>query len=169
MWFNPGELLKTKTKRTYRELLRLAANTFDMCQLYGVDFGSCIKLNGIGFPGAARIAFDDDPEKYEFAIGVLENKPVFKGDEIYRLFDGRKFWACSELTITNYAWEKPQVKKIFMLNGVEFPAPISINNPTGNFYFNFNGTSFSFESLSEMNEVRDEIRKILVEAANKVD
>jgi hypothetical protein len=161
-----------KTKRTYSELLRLAAETWDMCQLYGIDFNRCVKLDGIKFGRAIKVAFDDVPDKYEFAIGIVERKPVFEGDLLYTKEHNNSVYAKKEMHFYDkfYTWEKNKpVKKTFSLNGVYLPSPMSFDNSNNDFYFVFSGIRFSFESIYDMEEVRTAIRIMLVDAVNKAE
>lgn len=54
---------------------------------------------------------------YEFALGVVEGKPVWEGDEIYRL-DGHKFTACeygmSRCDHNKLSWNPPQPKTVMV-------------------------------------------------------
>jgi len=78
---------------TRAHLFREYARIIEMCEGSDVHPTECVKVNGIAWSGiSARcapnsrkgdIAFDVDPKIYTFALFILENKPVFAGDNLY--------------------------------------------------------------------------------------
>ncbi len=70
----------------------------------------------------------------EVAVAILENKPLFVGDEVYEKSTGRKFTVynmspCILIIIDkNYTWQPPAPKRTFELNGVELPCPVPMDD-----------------------------------------
>lgn len=118
-----------KKSDLYRELARV----IDMCEGTGVDPKFCWKYEGVNINGMPY--FDSELEQYEFAVAILEGKPVFVGDKVYAnnctsplivggiskqngyIFVGN----CINYDISILSWNPP--KKTFLLNGVELPCP----------------------------------------------
>jgi len=104
----------------YREYARV----IDMCEGTGVDPRSCVRYE----PGTAPIIEPHGVDlyrqgNYDFAVAILEGKPLFIGDDVY-LIDGRKYdWETTwmEQTINHLTWNKP--RKTFTLAGHEVPIP----------------------------------------------
>lgn len=118
-----------KMKQT--DLYREWARVLDMCEGNRVSPTDCWRIGGVKkffYP-----EFTADPDTYQFAVAILEDKPVFFGDKIYSKFLGEEFdWddrdhirqiTCENLPIKPddvWSWTPPP-KKTFMLNGVELP------------------------------------------------
>ncbi len=147
-----------KKSDLYRELARV----IDMCEGTGVDPKFCWKYEGVNINGMPY--FDSELEQYEFALGIVEGKPVFKGDKLYWKRTGIKFdWSQAEFS-NPIDYEKLTLTKpsrTFNLNGVELPCPI-----TGSFgvYLGFAGKDYFFGSVEDRNKVSQAIIKILDEA-----
>lgn len=115
------------------DLHREWARVLDMREGTNVDPTKCWKLGGklpMYYPD-----FGADPVKYEFAVAILEDKPVFVGDKVYAnnctlalTVEGRSeqngyifVGNCTNYDISILSWNPP--KKTFMLNGEELPCP----------------------------------------------
>ena len=86
-------------------------------------------------------SFSKPSSQYEFAVAVLEDKPVFIGDVIYHknLFDKQfivsysgdalngENYGIDLCNIPTYAsWQPVVPKRTFKLNGVELPCPLRV-------------------------------------------
>jgi len=115
------EVIKMKKSDLHREWARV----LDMCEGTKVDPRTCWKYNGkfIGF----EPEFTDFPDRYEFMVAILEDKPVFVGDKVYAnnctlalTVDGiskQKGYVfvgnCTNYDISILSWNPP--KKTFLL------------------------------------------------------
>ena len=161
-----NEKIMAKTKAdSYMEWARI----IDMCEGTGVDLNSCWKYEGVNINGMPY--FDSELEQYEFALGIVEGKPVFKGDELYWKKGGSLFeWEKVEFTNSkNYeqlTWTKPE--RTFSLNGVELPCPI---NEFSNHSITIHATgiinAFCFSTKEDKNKILETLIKILKEAEEK--
>ena len=66
--------------KTQEQLHLEMARVCRMCEGTEVSVWKCVKYEGIIF---FKRAFDSIAEDYEFAIAIVEGKPVFRGDELY--------------------------------------------------------------------------------------
>jgi hypothetical protein len=134
--------------------------------------------------------FDRDPSEYEFAVAVLEGKPVFENDIVYRKEDGQKFLVDGifqnergliKLDFDNssaiwkqnnfakcFTWTPPP-KRTFMLNGVELPCPVSSKRDFTQTGFSIDNVPFCFESFEDAITVKQAIVNLLTEARDKHD
>jgi hypothetical protein len=87
--------------KTQADLYEAAAKVMRMCEGTVVKWWECIKFEGlqcnkIGF----QPLFNDNADKYEFALAIIEGRPVFVGDELYDR-SGSKFKALSLIESEN--------------------------------------------------------------------
>lgn len=103
------------------DLFREWARVLDMCEGAQANPNKCWKFKGDIVD--SKPEFIQNPESYEFAIAILEGKPVFVGDKLYFPNGTPLIIECNELreTMSVLSWKEP--KKTFMLNGVELPCP----------------------------------------------
>jgi hypothetical protein len=118
----------------YREYIRV----MDMC--VEVDTGiapyECIKYDNKIMQ--TILMFDDlYYDKYEFAIDIVDGKPVFTGDDI-----------------------KSGIPKTFNLNGVELPLPHKKPN-LKDACFSFAGSYYFFETNEDMEKTLEAITNLL--------
>lgn len=82
-----------------------------------------VKCFGLGFH--AHPMFDSNIEGYEFAIAVIENRPVFEGDVLFHKQQGIELTVRASdrvfLNTEEYTWEQPE--PFFRLAGVTMPCP----------------------------------------------
>ena len=104
------------------DLHREWARVLDMCEGTKVSHNDCWKWEGV--------IQHDEPcltnkrmSAYQFAVSILEDKPVFVGDKVYSKFDGMELRVYpSGFDWDTVSWNPP--KKTFMLNGEELPCPV---------------------------------------------
>lgn len=155
----------------------------------------CVKI-GDSTPSDNRThpLFNHKPETYKFAVAVLEGKPVFENDIVYRKADGFKVLVeelidgriikldsnnSSPMLTRNefrqcFTWTPPTPKRTFTLNGVELPCPVNTDqacdikrdSPYAGGYAVFNEI-FYFDSLEDARKVEKEILNLLTEARDK--
>lgn len=157
------------------DLYREWARVLDMCEGTKVSPFVCWNRKGYDRLKPARCApeFSEDPDSYEFAVAILEDKPVFVGDKVYAnnctlalTVEGRSeqngyifVGNCTNYDISILSWNPP--KKTFMLNGEELPRPVK----TGNYSFSLGVfTNYSFNKQEDCNKVLNCINKILIDA-----
>lgn len=140
----------------------------------------CVKLDGealrddYGHPGLSASI-----EKYEFAVAVLEGKPVWIGDKVFirnnkypevnwKLFD---YWK-NDIAILSKDWKWTPPKRTFTLNGVELPCPDpgldpSVNGFSMGIEINGYGESFAYASHDDAEKVFKYLKNLLTEARDK--
>lgn len=150
------------------DLFREYARVIDMCEGTSVAVEDGIKYRGklmSEIVDEELSLFVHHPEQYEFALAILEGKPVFKGDEVY--FDNNRGafkWDFGDM-VTDYievlTWAKPRT---FTLNGEVLPCPREKQDI--NWSFNLESRLFYFDSAAERDKVRDAILRMLIDAKN---
>lgn len=152
------------------DLYREWARVLDMCELTKVKPESCWKY--AGFKTDQHIPeFAEDYNKYEFAVAILEGKPVFVGDRIWLKSIGAysivpaKEALHTGITDEYCSWVEP--KKTFMIDGVELPSPRPYRVENGNFLI-IAGTKhnyYAFDKIIDRNRVERAIVNILEDAS----
>lgn len=147
------------------DLFREYARVIDMCEGTEVDPSRCVKVDGKEWGRIAirGIKFDSLPESYDFALAIVEGKPVFKGDEVY-LKDGRKYdWDVVWMgqIVHHLTWTKPRT---FTLNGEVLPCPRAKEEL--NWSFGVGSRAFHFDSMEKRDQVLNAILKMLTDAEN---
>jgi hypothetical protein len=66
---------------TLAKLYEEAARVAKLIENTPIQMSSCVKQNG--YVCGYYPQFTKNPSDYEFCLAIVENKPVFKGDEIY--------------------------------------------------------------------------------------
>jgi hypothetical protein len=131
-------------------------------------------------------------EKYEFAVAVLEGRPVFENDIVYRKEDGYKVLVEGLMHNTNdrwlikldfdnrlalwkpnqfsqfFTWTPPTPKRTFTLNGVELPCPVTfLKESDERHMIQIHNNSFYYKSGDEYDQVTSALIRILTEARDK--
>lgn len=102
------------------EATRAKLKCLEMVEGTGLKWWDVIKgVNGRRFSSAATFSLPES--NYEFALGVVEGKPVWKGDTLY-LPEGLPFRVTEESTLklNKFTWNQPEPKTIM----VELPIEI---------------------------------------------
>ncbi len=146
-------------KKTKADLYREWARVLDMCEGTEVDPNTCCSYHGDR--GSGSCMFLDDPENYEFAVAILEGKPVFVGDKLYHIDGNGSYFTVDRTTVrfNGLTWNPPN--RTFMLNGVKLPCPI---RGSVGVHLGFSGKDYFFASVDDRNKVSQAIIKILDEA-----
>jgi len=107
------------------ERYRECARVIDMCEGTEVHPWKCIKYMSNDWRMENRLDLDRQGD-YDFAVAILEGKPVFVGDKVYWKHDGSEF----EWGIVNhrlFSWgndlTRTPPKRTFTLAGRELPLP----------------------------------------------
>ena len=160
--------MKTKTQRELN--LEYWGRVHDMCDAYNKQHGTnispekCVKVGGdIWNLKNIHPAFDG--RKYDLAVAIIEDTPVFVGDKIYTKR------TCQEITVTegflsaiDYTLTPPKKKRTFDLNGKQLPCPSEDYDES---VLELLGEHYYFESIEDRNEVAREIIKLLDNALDK--
>lgn len=147
------------------DLFREYARVIDMCEGTEIDPWVCVRVKGFG-------SFDKQPDfgadryRYDFAVAILEGKPVFVGDEIYHPQLGKTIVSeeAFQTFIGNYTWNKP-TKRTFTLAGGVLPMPI--NNEQTAPRMHVGGELYYFNTHAERNDFELVINKIIKQAMQK--
>lgn len=131
----------------------------------------CVKLDGAalrynyGHPGLSASI-----EKYEFAVAVLEGRPVFVGDTLW-IKDGHGFTVEDDLHIDHriMSWTPPTPKRTFTLNGAELPCPVNDGIELSHMAISVSGDTemFFFKSKDDLDSVMTAMKNLLTEARDK--
>jgi hypothetical protein len=112
--------------KTQADLYEAAAKVMRMCYGTQVNWWDCIKV--YGEIKSLPPVFDANPEKYKFALAIVEGRPVFAGDEIYHSKRGKLKivsasksgalqWMESKLLgdpIEYWSWNPPKPKTVMV-------------------------------------------------------
>ena len=158
--------MKTKTQRELN--LEYWGRVYDMCDSYNKQHGTsispqqCVKNDGYIWNSKVNPLFDG--RKYDLAVAIIEDTPVFAGDKIYTKR------TCQEITVTegflsaiDYTLTQPQ-KRTFDLNGKQLPCPSEDYDES---VLELLGEHYYFDSIEDRNEVAREIIKLLDNALDK--
>lgn len=63
------------------QLYAAMSEVFRMCEGFNVNPWTCVKL--IGRDNIDKFSFTEPPEGYTFAIGIVEDKPMWGGETVY--------------------------------------------------------------------------------------
>ena len=159
------------TTKTQRELnLEYWGRVYNMCDAYNKQHGTntqpqqCVKHGGYIWDSKVHPVFDGT--KYDLAVAIIEDTPVFVGDNIYHkaqkhcvpimegAFYDPRYW-----TLT-----PPKPKRTFDLNGKQLPCPETA--PCG-FTLSLFGHNFYYEKYEDVNKVERAIFDILNNARDK--
>lgn len=149
------------------DLYREWARVLDMCEGTNVEPYQCWGYGGFRSTQRHEPSFDETPlEKYEFAVAILEDKPVFVGDTLYHKDHGRPIYVTKAGFDHNYSWNPP--KKTFTLNGVELPCAVKkefdVHVLTIDAGTNYNRKQdFNFLRIEDRDKVADMLIKLLSE------
>ena len=130
----------------------------------------CVKFEGNGLLHGAHPHFDNSPESYEFAVAILEDKPVFVGDILYLKASGLEYVADKYTTasaVSDMTWQPPKPERTFMLNGVDLPCPVDWKESRNGDVAVIDGEIFWFKTRMDADLVRDTLSKIFREARDK--
>ena len=158
------------TTKTQRELvLEYWVRVHDMCDAYNKQHGTnikpqqCVKHCGGKWNLKEHPMFDG--HKYDLAVAIIEDKPVFVGDKIYHkeqrncvaiidsAFYDPRYW-----TLT-----PPKPQRTFELNGRQLPCP----SKDDNYLLEILGGFYYFESIEDRDKVAKAINDLLVNARDK--
>jgi len=158
------------TTKTQRELvLEYWGRVYDMCDAYNKQHGTsikpqqCVKHCGGKWNLKEHPMFDG--HKYDLAVAIIEDKPVFVGDKIYHksmkhsvtIIEGA-FYDCRYWTLT-----PPKPKRTFELNGRQLPCP----SKDDNYLLEILGGFYYFESIEDIDKVAKAINDLLINALDK--
>ena len=159
--------MKTKTQRELN--LEYWGRVHDMCDAYNKQHGTNIKpqqcVKNCDYIWELNVHPMFDGDRYDLAVAIIENTPVFVGDKIYhkahkhcvKIIEGDfdyRYW-----TLT-----PPKPKRTFELNGQQLPCPSEDYDES---VLELLGEHYYFESIEDRNEVAREIIKLLDNARDK--
>ena len=124
----------------------------------------CVRFNGSEFYDHPR--FDTLVENYQFAVAILEDRPVFVGDSLYHP-SGAKWIVGDTDDLTGMSWQPPKPKRTFELRGMELPCPTNQISKYDLHALTINSACFWFETQEEKDLVEDTLLNILTEARDK--
>ena len=123
-----------------------------------------VRFNGSEFYGHPR--FDTRAKNYQFAVAILEDRPVFVGDSLYHP-SGAKWIVGDTDDLTGMSWQPPKPKRTFELRGMELPCPTNQISKYDLHALTINSACFWFETQEEKDLVEDTLLNILTEARDK--
>lgn len=115
-------------------------------------------------------SFTSNPELYEFAVAILEDRPVFPGDILYLKSSGLEYVADKYTTasaVSDMTWQPPKPKRTFVLNGVELPCPVDWRESSNGDVAVIDGEVLWFKTRMDADLVRNTLSKIFREARDK--
>ena len=157
------------TTKTQRELvLEYWGRVYDMCDAYNKQHGTsikpqqCVKHCGGKWNLKEHPMFDG--HKYDLAVAIIEDTPVFVGYKIYTKRTGQGITVTEGfLSAIDYTLTPPKKKRTFDLNGQQLPCP----SKDDNYPLEILGEFYYFESREDRNKVAKAINDLLVNARDK--
>ena len=158
------------TTKTQRDLnLEYWGRVHDMCDAYNKQHGTsispqqCVKNDGYIWNSKVNPLFDG--RKYDLAVAIIEDTPVFVGDKIYTKRAGQEITVTEGfLSAIDYTLTPPKKKLTFDLNGKQLPCPSEDYDES---VLELLGEHYYFDSIEDRNEVAREIIKLLDNARDK--
>jgi len=156
------------TKRS--DLFRQYARVIDMCEGTNVNALDCIKFNDrplVERNKSNEPEFILDPSCYDFAIAILEGKPLFAGDTVYCITKGSAMIISAygppvKEFIDQVTWNKPARK--IKIDSVELPRPLDDESPH---QVGVCGTSYYFRSIDDSREFMNGVIELINRAMNE--
>ena len=152
--------MKNKTQREL--VLEYWGRVYDMCDAYNKQHGTsikpqqCVKHCGGKWNLKEHPMFDG--HKYDLAVAIIDDTPVFVGDKIYTKRAGQEVTVSEGfLSAIDYTLTQPQ-KRTFELNGKQLPCPSEDYDES---VLELLREHYYFESIEDRNEVAREIIKLL--------
>lgn len=101
------------------DLFREYARVIDLCEGTKVKPWECVRIdNGIYHTYKDHPSFNTEPERYTFALAIVDDRPVFKNDYIYVGLCGDKYSANKELFYMYrgnfFSWNPPKPKTVMV-------------------------------------------------------
>jgi hypothetical protein len=157
--------------KTQRELvLEFWGRLYDMCDDYNKRHGTnikpqdCVKHCGGKWNLKEPPMFDG--HKYDLAVAIIEDKPVFVGDKIYTKRTGQEITVTEGfLSAVDYTLTRPQ-KRTFELNGQQLPCP-SNNEFCDTYLLDILGQYYYFDYMEDRNKVARAIIDLFDNARDK--
>jgi len=97
----------------YKEAVRVA----EMIEGTNISFAECVKQDGCIYKDPRN--FTCSPDTYEFALAIVEGKPVFVGDVLYGNITGTPYIINGSMhpdgiNNSNYSWNPPKPKTVMI-------------------------------------------------------
>ncbi len=160
------------TTKTQRDLnLEYWGRVHDMCDAYNKQHGisispqHCVKNGGYIWDSKVHPVFGGS--KYDLAVAIIEDTPVFVGDKIYTKRTGQEVTVSEGfLSAIDYTLTPPKKKRTFDLNGQQLPCP-SNNEFCDTYLLDILGEYYYFESMEDRNNVAQAIDILFNNARDK--
>jgi len=117
--------------KTRADLHREYARVIDMCEGTNIDPLECVKCDGLEIDEGPF--FDWTVHSYQFALAIVEGKPVFPGDLLYNSNTKKRHFIDSVIDKNHddWSWNQPQPKKM-VLNDTEIPSAVAAQQLSNN-------------------------------------
>lgn len=156
------------TKRS--DLFRQYARVMDMCEGTNVSVLDCIKFSGR--PWMKLNKHNNEPEFscdlscYDFAVAILEDKPLFIGDTVYHSTNGKmvisEYGPPVREFIDQVTWNMPERK--IKIADVKLPRPL---DGKSSHQVGVCGTNYYFRSIYESREFMNGLIELINRAMNE--
>lgn len=155
------------------ELYLKYAEVIKMCECTKLENTPwvCVKWRGSPFV-VGHPKFINPLEEYEFALAIVEDKPVFFGDNVfvkdnkypYVNWENFEYWK-NQVKVLSKAWTWQEPKKKFKLEGYEFPCPNEVSEfwslkSLNRIFIIDNNNIFLFDTEEEAKLVKDTLIRI---------
>ena len=161
--------MKNKTQREWN--LEYYGRVHDMCDDYNKQHGTniqpqqCVKHCGGKWNLKEHPMFDG--HKYDLAVAIIDDTPVFVGGKIYSKRTGQGITLTEGfLSAIDYTLTPPKKKRTFDLNGQQLPCP-SNNEFCDTYLLDILGEYYYFESMEDRNNVAQAIDILFNNARDK--
>lgn len=108
------------------------ARVIEMCKCTALENTPWLGVKCEGVVQECHPMFRAPPDSYEFAIAILEDRPVFNGDKLYWKTTGSEYTVnsynqCASAPLGAMTWQPPKPKRRIVLEETNYEYDCEIN------------------------------------------
>ena len=154
--------------KTQAELFERMARVCRMCEGTGISPSECLRVQGLVIPDSIYSLIPlllNNPELAEFALAIVEGKPVWRDSVVFDKGNGTEFLA-GEFPSSMYkaTWNPPKRTKTVSIDGVvigECPVAKEIRLNEDSLRFGWYWVSITYDRKDDRDQAEAIINKLL--------